>query len=62
MSTRWLENPNEDPNQFVLIFWSSHEYVIHHQSEDSYAHSNGLICPTRPQIMLTTELRMISIF
>ena len=47
----WLANPSWGCRHFPCDFWSSYEYLIHYQSEDSRANS-----------MLTIELRVLIIF
>ena len=38
ISTRCLAYPNQGRNHFAQIFWSSHEYLIHHQRADLRAY------------------------
>jgi hypothetical protein len=38
LSTRWLAYPNQGCTHFPHNIWSLYEYIIHYQSEDSYAH------------------------
>ena len=34
ISKRWLANPNQGHNHFLVIYWRSYAYLIHYQSED----------------------------
>jgi hypothetical protein len=36
ISMRWLANPNRGHSHFSHEIWSSREYLIHYQSEDSH--------------------------
>ena len=54
ISMRWLVHSNRGRSHFPYDFWSSYEYPIHYQSEDSCAHQSV--------VMLTIELRMVIIF
>ena len=56
ISTRWLANPNWGCSHFPQIPWSSYDYLIRHQSEDSHAHH---ILTKVPPIMLTIESRKV---
>ena len=37
ISTKWLANPNRGYSRFPHDFWSSYEYLIYYQSENSCA-------------------------
>ena len=58
ISTRWLENPNQGRSHFPRNFWSSYEYLIQYQSEDSRARSMVMYVPPSK---LTTEPRTVII-
>ena len=38
LNTEWLASANRGHGHFPHYFWSSYEYFIHYQSEDSRAH------------------------
>ena len=61
ISTRWSTNPNQGHSHFPYNFWSLHEYLIHYQGVDSYAHLNDHIGPP-PQLCCLLSLEWLTYF
>ena len=54
-----LSNPDQGCYHFPHNFWSSYEYLTHHQSEYSFVHY--MVTHVSP-VMLTIEPSMITVF
>jgi hypothetical protein len=54
LSTEWLASANRGHGHFPHYFWSSYEYLVYYQSEDSRAHLNS--CTSPSPIMRTIKL------
>ena len=58
--TRWLANPNCAHSHLLHNFCSSHEYLIHCQSEDFLALYYLYLIGHMDLLMMIIEFRMVS--